>query len=258
MTTLIAGDTHCRIDMLYRIAAKADENDADSIVLLGDIMDEWNATTEDRCHMAEHLAAWMEEQTSKREVSLLLGNHDLPYLLDEQWIRHQAPGFDEEAWEGVHEIYETLPWQVAVVVPRSHGLEPLVCTHGGIMESWLRGSLQSEAVSPSAIVDDINRLIPLHQWHTLYSWGQGGANRFISPLWARPENLMSGAAVGLHQVVGHTPVRTVTLSATKDSSVLYADTMTLAMDGSAVGDGSLLLVGGHGSSPLMEDVEVIL
>lgn len=79
--TLFAGDLHAKGDLLPFISNMADREHADRIVLLGDICDDWHVSNTGMIRFMERFASWYRAESGRREIVPLLGNHDVPYLM---------------------------------------------------------------------------------------------------------------------------------------------------------------------------------
>ena len=92
--TLFAGDLHAKGDLLPFISNMADWEHADRIVLLGDICDDWHVSNTGMIRFMERFASWYRAESGRREIVPLLGNHDVPYLMQHgsaSFARVRAP-----------------------------------------------------------------------------------------------------------------------------------------------------------------------
>lgn len=116
--TLFAGDLHAKGDLLPFISNMADREHADRIVLLGDICDDWHVSNTGMIRFMERFASWYRAESGRREIVPLLGNHDVPYLMQHgsasfARVRAQAPGFKPGAQRRVHELMKDIPIRIA-------------------------------------------------------------------------------------------------------------------------------------------------
>ena len=79
--TLVVGDLHCKMTLvLPRVADAAVAQCCDSIVLLGDLCDDWRVSGPVMVRQLEFAAEWKKRMEDLGlSVTVLLGNHDSSY-----------------------------------------------------------------------------------------------------------------------------------------------------------------------------------
>lgn len=228
MTKLIVGDMHCREKTILPAIDDmiAERDDINGIVILGDTQDAYGATTADRVDAARLLARFAD--THHDIIRLLMGNHDLPYIVDDPGpMSYWSPGFDPDAYHDVHEAYRTLDWAVATVIDAGGDW---LCSHAGVRSTWAvkHGIALTDAVT---IASDVNALLTIRRrsgLRVLNDVGEARGGRGIgSPLWADLSELDGDPVSGLRQIVGHTPVPSATLMTmpAEHVSIWHLDTM---------------------------------
>lgn len=233
--TLFAGDLHAKGDLLPFISNMADREHADRIVLLGDICDDWHVSNTGMIRFMERFASWYRAESGRREIVPLLGNHDVPYLMQHgsasfARVRAQAPGFKPGAQRRVHELMKDIPIRIAW----TDGT--IIATHAGLTRRWgiRRFGHAWTGMTADRIAARLNRLPDRPgSLAALYMDDDG-------PLWARPGH---GDYDGrLTQVSGHTPVPSVR----NVEGVWLCDTFSTMPDGTPIGDRGILLADGAG------------
>lgn len=262
--TLIIGDVHDKwtsmTQMLDEIIISKNIN---RMVFLGDLTNDWNQTANTELDEIKVMADWI---TSKRnsgiDVTVLIGNHDVYYLINDHdhstiadFVNQASPGHNRKNRMEVGSLIRSVKPEVMTTVD-SCGKTWLL-SHAGITNAW------SEIVglhdgSPVEIAGQVNTMMDEHDWEHLYMIGAGrGGWMEPSPLWADMTELLEDHRTGLNQIVGHTPVRTIT-KMDGDSEVFFCDTFSTNPDGSAIGDSSMLYVDGPNIKKLIMVKEDII
>lgn len=237
--TLFVGDWHDKPDNLPLVSAAADRVSADRIVVLGDICDDWGVSNNMEVAAFECFMDWFAEQSAAREVIPLLGNHDVPYWIPSDTSSYMlakriSPGFKPGAQRKVHERMHQLPMRVAW----SDGT--VIATHAGVTSGWLERHFD-DVPEVDELVDSLNGKLPGDGVSSLYfaiGPARGGDCPYPSPLWADKRELIAAGERSYVQVVGHSPVSTVT----RDGDFWFCDTFSTFSDGRPIGDGSMLLM----------------
>lgn len=216
---LVIGDLHLKTPQIETRVKNVITSmpSINKVVFLGDLNDDWNASPEDRVHGMESfldLHHWLKSQDV--EVVTLIGNHDASYL---PWVdstsltfRNASPGHDYDSEHEISGMLSQVPdLKMAELI---HIAEvPTVLTHAGVTASWLIKNMPDKANDPQAVVDGLNQMLVNGDWNSLYVIGRarGGLHSSIpSPLWADIKELAYDPAEGFNQIVGHSPVSTVT------------------------------------------------
>lgn len=248
-STLIVGDGHCKwagiVPRLDSLLAN-DSIEINRVIFLGDLCDEWGIAPIDMIDSLKTLVDWEHKATSSGiKVETLIGNHDLPYLLDSNdrsveamRVRRCAPGYQHIAAGQVKSLLESMAGLKVSTTVKAGGATWLL-SHAGFTASWAETWL-SLCVDPEVLEQDetiteivdwktacaeslsnaANQLYEDKDWDHLYAIGHArGGWRDVppSPLWADKRELLDDPAMlyidddqlVLPQIVGHTPVPTV-------------------------------------------------
>ena len=236
--TLFCGDPHAKPRLLTAVTRTADRERADRIVILGDLCDDWNVSARINRMWADTLAAWAEDERARREIVLLAGNHDIPYLMPEGVDLGRMrtlvglPGHTAGARRHIRGILQRLDLRLAW----TDGL--LLATHAGVTATWARAAWEDGA-DARTIADDLNaRLASPARLRALYCavGSARGGDATPGPLWADRRELARDPPDGPIQIVGHTPVPTVT----REHDTWLCDTWSTLPDGTPIGDGTML------------------
>lgn len=230
MTVLFVGDIHLKSARILPAVDRAvAATGADEVVFLGDVCDDWDVTARQAVAAIRMFADWVHaRRTAGLDVTVLAGNHDLPYLArprsaEYHWYHHEADGFKPRAHEGIHDALVGLDVRMAWRRGR------ILATHAGVTGSWAAWAKLSD--EPET---DLDRM-PRRVLFDMAGPARGGSS-IPSPVWADRSELEADPWSGWIQVVGHTPVPT----AMNVGRLWFCDTWT-------DGDGSMLLLSDDGS-----------
>lgn len=256
--TLVAGDTHLHPDFLQRISYAADAVNAGKVILLGDYNDYWGAATGQQSAMISDMIEWhhIETTNSNRNITFLLGNHDVFYYADRSTrafnhILHRSPGHDILAYIDTHEKYANHRdlFKIACIVNNPVAGDDYICTHAGITQGWIDKHVRELKGRDSLTACDYLRALQSMftdgKWFDLFTQGagRGGHDGNPSPLWADKAELEFDHVTNLNQIVGHTPVETITMTADRHHRIVYCDTMSYMSNNNPIGDSSYLVIG---------------
>lgn len=195
MKIIAIGDTHGR-DVWKKIVEK--EADADRIVFIGDYFDTFNLSLKGHTEMNNFKEIVQLKRDNPDKVVLLIGNHDFHYM---DFARESYSGYNMQ----FAVIFSNLLYDARDVMKICHIEEGCMFTHAGVTNRWLADN--------NITVDGINELFKTNPDAFRFYRGdksQCGDNWHQSPIWVRPEALVSDAQLDYIQVVGHTHQPTVT------------------------------------------------
>lgn len=173
---LFCGDIHDKGKRLCpMIERAADRVDTGTIVLLGDLLNEWGISSAGEVAAFEYLAAWVERQRKSRSVVVLLGNHDLTYYVDSGTPNFRAfagtcPGFNPTAYPDVHYLLCMMKPRLMFGFTDAAGRGTLA-SHAGLTHGWyewmwerLTAADEPRPESPSAeaIADQVDAFAAGH------------------------------------------------------------------------------------------------
>lgn len=261
---LVIGDLHLKTSMIEPmvLGAIARNPNIREAIFLGDLNDDWAATQDKRVNEMKGMFALTRKLRKKGVMpTVLIGNHDVTYLngVDSTSLlfRNTSPGHDYNAEPEITETMSRMGNLKAATVITVLD-EPVLLTHAGVTQGWLDWTMPGDSERTAGMVcKHINKLMRNGNWDVLYSIGSGrGGWGVPSPLWADESELLYDPAIGLNQIVGHTPVPELcTVNETGyydddhnesacrfDVSLTFCDTMSTYQDHSCIGDNSLLLI----------------
>lgn len=251
MATLCVGDLHLKQQqVLPHIDAllKRGDYSINRIVFLGDACNDWDARPREELAALNFYADWIEAKRAEGlTVDVLLGNHDFAYIRGVE-----GPGTILTIMFDVREILEKrLKAKVATLVGGA------LCTHAGITSSWRRNYAldfepKNDAQAWCVFLNEMQ--LQGRFWEALDSCGPGrGYCGIPGPLWADYHELIRAPWGAFDQIVGHTPLKTVTRHRVKPQNIdlYFCDTMSTGIEIKPLGDGSMLLVHDDGSKEVI-------
>lgn len=187
---------------------------ADKIIFIGDYVDSFTVDNVTMLHNLNEIVHF--RKTVGDRVILLLGNHDVQYILNNLG----CSGYRPEMRPDLYKLFadnESL-FSMAYQVEASNG-DSYLWTHAGVTSGWL-SQLKDEMFNehfrffeivedrkPQTIADMLNLAWELNM-QVLHSvdGDSGGWSKWAGPLWVRPRKLNSKYLDKISQIVGHTPV----------------------------------------------------
>lgn len=250
--TLFVGDIHGKADRITpAIDHLTQRYDIGRIVLLGDMLDDWNITAKEQTDTFKKLCDWISHTRAEHiETTVLLGNHDLTYWTAEnspqaRTLRTICPGYTRRAHHTIHPLLRSLNPRVAYGLRLSDGRSALA-THAGVTRRWWESMGLGQPGDAEQAADMLDRLFRQRvlPFGTMVGTARGGWDKTTppSPLWADLTELAADPlrVDGMIQIVGHTPVPSVTRN--RGGRLWFCDTFSTMSDGTPLGDGSMLLL----------------
>lgn len=239
-STLVVGDTHLKQKYICAAVDVALQRyRIDEVIFTGDYGDDWLASDEAALIALRRFAQWIE--TKRREgmsIRLVLGNHDLCYLKGVE-----GPGTQFDIIDEVCDLLERFHVEMAVE------LDGFLITHAGITQRWIDeymsvccGKDKASRVASAARL--LNEMFADQTcWDALDSCGSGrGGWDIPGPLWADLWELKADPALGIDQIVGHTPVAQCVSAEIGSNQLWFCDTFSLTSALRPIGNGGMLLV----------------
>ena len=193
----------------------------DTIIFIGDYTDSYVLPNEAIYESLLQLIALKKANPEK--VILLLGNHDIQYLFFPDF---RCSGFRPESQSDLTALFlsNTECFQVAFQHMN------YLFTHAGVSNSWmnqftdLKDAFKREKNSMS---DALNKVYHSENYSSLFDVGKirGGSSDFGGILWADESETNSDYLKGVHQIVGHSPMETITTYGDSHSSITYIDVL---------------------------------
>lgn len=255
-STLVVGDIHNKIWILNHIfeftmgSGEHYADQFDKIIFLGDYVDDWNSPP-----VASHNAlSRLIELKNKfpEQIVLLMGNHCLS-----EWLggRFKCSGFNEYTHSLIKDLYSENEGLFDI----AYWDGDFLYSHAGFTNQWIKDlDLPS---TPKELVETVNDA--LHYRYTnqrrngiFSALAQAGSGRggmgTPSPVWADKRELEANPLPFVNQIVGHTPVKTVTSHEFKNgdgsrNTLWFCDTFStyklpLVEATLPIGDSSVLIV----------------
>lgn len=180
----------------------------DKIVFVGDYVDSFTVRNSEMKKNLEDILFF--KKTLPDKVVLLLGNHDVQYIVPNQICSGYRPEMKHDFYDIFHKNLDL--FQLA------YELGDVLWTHAGVTEGWLK-ELNKVMFDPNgrfydiikergemSICEQLNLAWEL-RLDVLYAVDaiSGGSQMWAGPLWVRPHVLNNGSIPGFFQIVGHTP-----------------------------------------------------
>ena len=187
MKILSLGDTHGS-EMTLKIANKY-KNEVDHIVFHGDYCDSFNSKWPEQKEVLSNIISFKKDY---KNVSILLGNHDMQYLGSSKCSGHQI-NFAKDInkfWNANFEHFNIVEY-----------FDNYLFSHAGVSKEWV-GQKGFNSV------DDINEAFYNKKFELFNYVGPDrfGDNYNEGILWIRPKSLLLNMVEGYNQIVGHTEV----------------------------------------------------
>lgn len=212
-------DVHMK-PWIFEEASKLIENgDYDKIVLLGDLVDDWNQEKNLDLYR-ETFDAIYKFIEKYPDVIYCFGNHDVSYLFQAFESGYSVYARDIVV-EGVNKIIYTLPENNSAYI---HRIDNVLFSHAGLTERFVRRCFGgSGRMEIDELLAQINRLSKDKIW------------RDDSPIWARPQlDDRRMYPIDMMQVVGHTPVEHPQID--RNGKLLTLDNFSTFNTGEPIGD----------------------
>lgn len=239
-----------------------DEHDVSRIIVMGDLVDDWNSTDSEQIESLQRFINWHEQVTTHTPVTVLGGNHCFAYLAqgdEAKLVQRRSMGYRKSIKKEMKEMLSSLPLQIATIAHTTEG--DAIVSHAGITRQWLKEVAGVNFILPdlsstgdgsefifgpdtyTQIVDGANNVLERGDWQGLLMCNpeRGGWHPYSSPLWAGLNEIRFGNPV-LWQIVGHTPVPSITDGVWGGARLTCVDTWSTYPDDSPIGDRSFLVV----------------
>jgi hypothetical protein len=233
---LVVGDIHTKVSLLDMVDLAARDFAVQRVVVLGDYLDEWDIGDWGNVEAFEQLLAWA---VRRGDVTLLWGNHDIPYFDDDPVI--VPSGHRDFIRVDVRELM----LQNANLFVAAVALDGWLLTHAGLCERWARVQSIEIGLSAAELASALNAMTATGKGrenlaavgYARGGWGEPG------PLWADKREVLGDAYGGVRQIVGHSPVVTCEIAKTQGGdAIVFCDTFSLYSNGAPIGDSSMLLL----------------
>ncbi|MDJ1495371.1 metallophosphoesterase [Cytophagaceae bacterium DM2B3-1] len=213
MKLLAIGDIHGRT-IWKKIVAK---ERADRIIFLGDYFDSReDITCSEELRNFESILSFKEQFPEK--VVLLFGNHDLHYIINEQYS-----GFRYSCQKAVQEIIHNALQKN--LMQMCFSMHSFLFSHAGVTKTWYQSQFGEEYVQSDMVCDFVNKLFRKQPDAFRFTVGPNcdfsGDDITQPPTWVRPASLLADKLDGYIQIVGHTTQTNLAII----DQVAFADTL---------------------------------
>lgn len=193
MKLAVIGDIHGR-DSWKKV------KDWDELVFIGDYFDSFNVPAIDQIHNFGEILEL--KRSSKKPVTLLIGNHDAHYL-----GCSKCSGFQYDKKDA---ITKTL-LDALEDLQMSYYQGNVLFTHAGVGETWLKLRGYDGLLEPKEISEFTNNLwLKNKEGFSFRGQDPYGDDITQTPLWIRPDSLVKDTKnMEFIQVVGHTGQATI-------------------------------------------------
>jgi hypothetical protein len=228
----------------------------DKIIFVGDYVDSFTVNNVEMKLNLEEIIHF--KKTYPDKVVLLIGNHDIQYILPNQICSGYRPEMKHDFGDIFNRNIDC--FQMAYYHETEDpfkNIKRTLWTHAGVTQGWLRSAKGLFDIETFRFHEDfkdadfiridelLNRMWE-YRLNILFNVDSdsGGMSQWAGPVWVRPSRLSWEALEGYDQVIGHTPQRTIkTMISEKSSETQYThmiDTIYL-IDCLEHGDGSVLI-----------------
>lgn len=193
--TLILGDIHgrtCWKDII-------DLEQPNHIIFLGDYVTTHEYISPEQ--QVQNFLDIIEYRKEHPEIIMLQGNHD-EQMAGYSWA--EMSGWDYHLYHELNTInFKELLLQNTQL---AYIKDNVIYSHAGVSQYWF------DNVSKCSTLEEVCTLQPDERlaYNYITGYGEGYGNSISqSPIWIRPQSLIKSLPEGYTQVVGHTPVSTI-------------------------------------------------
>ena len=244
MKILCVGDIHAKPWVVHAVSTLLD--DYDRVIFLGDYVDDWGADPLLSMEALEAISVLMRRNENK--VVVLRGNHDFSEYYGYRKREFMCSGFNIGTHNECQLLYQN-NWDKMLTCYIVHGYDDeasqdYYITHAGLINGWYKqwskgfSKLAHEQKAKTSLCDTEEML-------AMVGSARGGSSLYPSPIWADERELKASPIPFANQIVGHTPVKTVTCHEFKNGDgerhkIFFCDTFSTYSNGDPYGDGSCL------------------
>ena len=218
-SAFVLPDVHLKPWMLDKASKLIEAGDYDKIVMLGDLVDDWNQEKNLELYREtfDKIYEFIERYP---ETLYCFGNHDVSYLFHAFESGYSSYASDIVI-EGINKIIYSLPEDNSAYI---HRIDNVLFSHAGLTERFVRRCFGGcGRMEIDELLEQINRLSKKKIW------------RDDSPIWARPQlDDRRLYPIDMMQVVGHTPVECPQLD--RKGKLLTLDNFSTYSNGEPIGD----------------------
>jgi predicted phosphodiesterase len=229
-------------------------NEMDKIVFVGDYVDSFDVQNLEMKLNLEEIIHLKSEYPDK--VVLLLGNHDIQYIVADQICSGYRPEMKFDFQELFTKNIDKFTFAYYHEREIDGRLKRTLWTHAGVTHGWLRqlhATVKRDGFRFKADFEGDWNLRPdeiinkawQYRLNILFNvdGDSGGYSEFAGPVWIRPRRLRWDALEGYDQVIGHTPHHKVTEYDTEPTAGRWPEVKDtiFCVDCLEHGDGTVLI-----------------
>ena len=199
-----------------------DINQYDKMVFVGDYVDSFFFKDEEI--LANLLDIIELKKNYPDKVILLLGNHDIQYMYLNDGFG--CSGFRPSMAMSLKHLF----MENKKLFQMAYQIDNYIWSHAGISEVWYEWNKDeikefTEKFEAENLVDAINKMMYTSTNRILHQVGRkrGGRYPVGGITWADRNETNNNYLVGHHQIVGHTPIDTITKWGDENGSIRYID-----------------------------------
>lgn len=203
---LILGDIHGHIDFVKDIYEYETPTD---VIILGDYCDSFKLKAENIAYCFNELLQ-LKSNHKHGEFHLLIGNHDLHYMLTSE--KYSGKNYITQSL-----MHETLmqAWDNGIIEPYIvDEKNKTIYSHAGITKTWLK--IWNHNIGDKVNLDSLRFTFG----NTFNYYGDCPENGFV---WVRPNSLYKDMLDGYKQVIGHTITETPTIIGAENGNSVLID-----------------------------------
>jgi len=215
---LVIPDLHCRH---HRIEEIIDQVRPLRTVFLGDTFDQFGDSPSENADAAK----WLRHSIHQSDRVHLIGNHDLPYCFDYNWLQIKQHGWTREKFKAINRVMKSVDWAMLQVF---HIQRPYLFSHAGLQASYVNPMIDLSDLPDWVRQEETDFWSRLyhneHHWFLNRGKARGGDHAFGGPLWADWKEMV--VMPGWHQVFGHTPNQVIRTEGDEEGSITCIDTVS--------------------------------
>lgn len=226
--------------------SKTTINDFDKVIFSGDYVDSFDIKN---LEINRNLYEIIElKKKYPNIVELLLGNHDLQYLLG---AGHRCSGFRPEMQWDLGDMF----YKNRNLFSAAYQYKNYIWSHAGIHRGWYQFKFKRWMDAYDKMIDEDNSKLSVIDGISLQRkpenlagyinaafernekclfdvcFYRGGTSKVGGPFWADKHSTWGKPLKGYHQIVGHTPGKKITKNTIdKDTSITFIDTQADLID----------------------------
>ena len=238
--TLILPDVHTRYELAETIIDKVKP---DLTIFLGDFFDDFN----DSPMVAENVALWFVKSINKTDRIHLCGNHDVMYWFKDN-MNTRCSGYHHSKSFVINNIVKRTDWEKLKFF---HVLDnKWLLSHAGVHPVWINSDeFKSSTISEAKLSDIVEKLeydstqaiknlqSNNDHWFTYAGFSRSMRSRSYGGLLWCDWNQEFIPMRGIHQIVGHTPQRSLQKVVVHEDSDKY---VVLPVEDSTSTDSSVM------------------